>query len=118
MEYLGHFIYAEGVATNPKKIVVVWEWPNPNIVKEMRGFKIFQKVWLDNKLLADLFRKEGFIWNNKATMTFNQLKEAFISARVLNLPSNILKFVVMIDACDTGIGTFLMQEGHPLAYQS
>ena len=28
-EYLGHFIYAKGVSTNPKKIKVMQEWPQP-----------------------------------------------------------------------------------------
>lgn len=38
VEYLGHFIQASGVSTDPNKIKAVAEWPTPNNLKKLRGF--------------------------------------------------------------------------------
>lgn len=38
IEYLGHFIAAEGVSTDPRKITAIKEWPVPKIIKQLRSF--------------------------------------------------------------------------------
>ena len=38
VEYLGHFVYANRVETDPAKIKVVKEWPEPQNIKQLRGF--------------------------------------------------------------------------------
>ena len=41
-----------------------------------------------------------------------------IEAHVLSLPNFQKEFVVKTDACRTGIGAVLQQDGHPIAYLS
>lgn len=38
MEYLGNFISRPGVETDPHKILVVVQWPNPTCVKDLISF--------------------------------------------------------------------------------
>lgn len=126
VEYLGHFISAEGVATDPKKIEAVKNWPMPKTLRELRGFlgltgyyrRFIKGYGVISKPLTDLLKKEGYHWSDKATAVVKKLKLALVSAPVLALPNSTLMFVVETDACDYGIGAVLMQDGHPLAYLS
>jgi hypothetical protein len=43
LEYLGHVIGVQGVATDPSKIQVVKDWPTPTSVKQLMSFL----GWLD-----------------------------------------------------------------------
>ena len=38
VEYLGHFIEAAGISTDPAKIKAIVEWPQPKTLKALRGF--------------------------------------------------------------------------------
>ena len=38
IDYLGHLVSGEGVATSPKKIEAVTKWPVPQTVYDVRSF--------------------------------------------------------------------------------
>ncbi|RVX00199.1 Transposon Ty3-I Gag-Pol polyprotein [Vitis vinifera] len=54
----------------------------------------------------------------KCQMTFESLKEAISTKLVLRLPDLDLPFEVQTDASDRALGGVLVQEGHPVAFES
>nr|GEV71901.1 hypothetical protein [Tanacetum cinerariifolium] len=93
VEYLGHVITKDGVATDGSKIEAMQNWPRPT-------------------------NKNGFGWNEQAQEAFVKLKKVMIEAPVLKLPNFNELFIIETDASHTGIGAVLQQGGHPVAYYS
>ncbi|GJZ76963.1 reverse transcriptase [Tanacetum coccineum] len=112
VEYLGHFIIADGVVTDPSKIQAMVDWPVPYIVKQLRGFlgltrhymRFVRHYALISKPLTRLLNKNAFEWDKAAQIAFTELKQAMTQAPVLALPNFQKTCVVDTDASGLGIG--------------
>jgi len=127
LEYLGHIISGQGVATDPKKIEAVANWPPPSDTRQLRGFldlsgyyrKFIKNYGILSRPLTDLLKKDAlFNWTQQLQTCFDNLKQALILAPVLSLPNFHKSFTVETDASSTGIGAVLSQDTHPVAYLS
>jgi hypothetical protein len=126
VEYLGHIISAQGVATDPSKIMDIIKWKIPHTIKKLRGFlgltgyyRRFIKGYatICQPLFAAL-KKDQFTWGPPQQAAFEELKTVMSSPPLLSLPNFTKAFTLETDACASGIGAVLMQEGHPLAFFS
>lgn len=126
VKYLGHFIQAEGVSTDPEKVKAVAEWKIPENLKHLRGFlglagyyrRFVKDFGVIARPLTALTNKECLQWSAEAKLAFVELRKALFETHILALPRFDQPFVVETDACGQGSGTILMQNGHPLAYIS
>ena len=57
-------------------------------------------------------------WDAECQAAFQKLKDTIISEPVLRLPDLELSFEVHTDASDMALGGVLVQEGHPVAFES
>jgi hypothetical protein len=126
VEFLGHIISEQGVATNPHKIQAIINWPLPIGLKQLRGFlgltgyyrRFIKGYGSICKPLTQLLKKDVIGWNEEVTAAFNLLKRVMKSAPVLALPNFNRTFIVETDASMTRVGAVLMQEGHLIAFIS
>jgi hypothetical protein len=126
VEYLGHLISAEGVATGPSKIEAVKSWPIPKMLTQLKSFlglagycrRFIQGYGVTCRPLHDLLKKNSFQWDSHHTLAFQALKDKLIRAPVLALPNFTLSFTIETDASGSGIGAVLMQQDRSLAFFS
>ncbi|KAD5318276.1 hypothetical protein E3N88_18222 [Mikania micrantha] len=101
---LGHIILQEGAQVYQDKVVVIESWPVPTTVREVTWvlrFQCFtvhyQQFVKHYKLIARplivLTKKDGFMWANDTTITFNKLKQVLMAAPVLCLPDFLKPFI-------------------------
>lgn len=126
LDYLGHIISDQGVATDPSKTEAMLNWPIPTSFTELRGFlgltgyyrRFVHRYGLLAKPFTVLLQQKTLQWPPSAQEAFEKLKTAMSSTPVLGIPDFSRPFFVETDASDLGIGDVLLQDNHPIAYLS
>ncbi|KAD4179279.1 hypothetical protein E3N88_27870 [Mikania micrantha] len=126
VHFLGHLISEEGVQVDQERISAIQSWPLPSNVREVRGFlgltgyyrRFVRNYGIIARPLTNLTKKDGFKWNEEATVAFEKLKNILMTAPVLKLPNFAQPFIVECDASSEGVGAILIQDNHPVAYFS
>ena len=127
VKYLGHIVSHEGVRPNPAKSVKVNEWPTPTNVHEIRQFlglaNYFGKYMQGySKMVTPLTSQTGahkkFEWTQECQEAFEKVKYCLTHAPLLQMPNFDKPFEVVADASNTALGAVLLQDGHPIAFES
>lgn len=65
-----------------------------------------------------LKKNRTWSWDERCQTAFEELKEAVIQEPMLVLPDHTKPYEVQTDTSDFALGGVLIQEGHPIAYES
>jgi hypothetical protein len=125
--FLGHIVGKGKLRMDPAKIKAILEWEPPTKVTELRSFlglvnyyrRFIKGYSAIAAPLTDLLKKgRGWTWSQECQHAFDALKKAITEEPVLSLPDLNKPFELHTDASDFAIGGVLMQEGHPIAFES
>ena len=118
VQFLGHIVSGEGVATDPEKIEKVRDWPQPRNLHDVKAFyglcsyyrKFVQDFATVAAPLTRLMRKEDkFVWDDGCDEAFSELKNRLITSPILALPQPQGRFILDTDASNFAIGGVLSQ---------
>ena len=118
VSFLGHVVSEHGIATDPKKIKAVQEWPVPRSTREVRAFLGLAGYYrrfvprfaaIASPLHALVGKGGSFTWSEEAQRSFDQLKSALTSPPILAMPMDSGGFILDTDAANGTIGAVLSQ---------
>ena len=125
LRYLGHIVSEKGIATDPKKIETILDWPRPKTVTDVRSFTVFinyyRKYIKDYaKIARPLYKltsrenskkkRHNVEWTDRCQQSFEQLKESCSQCPVLAYANYKSPFILHTDASPTGLGAVLSQK--------
>lgn len=122
LKYLGYLVDKNGLRTDPDKVAAMLNLPRPENVTELKRF-IGTVGWYRRFLkdfstmtapLTQLLKKkkklQKLVWTEEAEKSFQNIKEALISAPILASPNYAKMFYIQCDASHVGLGAVLTQK--------
>jgi len=109
---------------NDGKVKKVTDWPVPTNSKQVQRFlglcNWFRRFIPHFGTTASPLYKctNEYTWGQPQQEAFDKLKICVTTAPVLRIADYNKSFEVFCDASDLGLGAVLMQDGHPIAYES
>lgn len=125
--FIGHRITDRGLQVDPENVRVINDMPAPTDLEGVRRFlgfnnylaKFLPKLTSVTVPLRNLTKKEvPFVWASSQQKAFEKVKQMVTEAPVLAFYDQHKELTLENDACEHGLGSVLMQEGHPIAYAS
>ena len=127
IEYLGEKLTQSGVLPDEKKISAIMDYRTPQDkgdVQRLLGMINYVSKFTKNMSdiaapLRELIKKNAhFVWEEKHTNAFDNVKKALISPNILRFYDVTKEITLQVDASYGGLGaTMLLDEG-PVAYAS
>ena len=110
---LGHLVSERGIQVDKAKIEIIDKMSHPTSVKEVRSFlghagfyrRFIKDFSLITKPLTSLLLKDvDFVFDDSCLKAFCRLKEALVTAPIIQPPVWNLPFEIMCDASDYAVG--------------
>jgi hypothetical protein len=92
IQFLGHVLFANGIAVGPSKVKDILEWKSPTTVHQVRSFlelAVYYLIFIPDfskivKPITNLLKNDTkFNWSSKCIEAFEQLKVLLTTAPVL-----------------------------------
>eukprot|EP00960_Hanusia_phi_P075959 768490-Hanusia_phi.AAC.2 len=118
VEFLGHKVSANGIATQYSKTAAILDWSPPTNVKQLKTFlglsSYYRKFVRSYAHLAaplhQLLRKDvPFIWSTECDQAFTELKRRLTTSPVLSHFDPLRRTEIQTDASNTALGGTLLQ---------
>lgn len=116
---MGHVISARGIEVDKAKVDIIAKLPYPTNVKQMRGFLghagFYRRFMKDFAKIAQpmtklLQNEVEWNFNDECNEVFHILKEALVTAPVIQPPDWGIPFEIMCDASGYAVGAVLGQK--------
>ena len=87
------------------------------------GLTVYYRIFVHNYAqivapLTSLLKRDAFKWDKDVGTCFEQFKILMTSTLVLATPDFMKTFILECDTSRTGLGVVLMQDRHPIAFES
>ncbi|GKV41043.1 hypothetical protein SLEP1_g48622 [Rubroshorea leprosula] len=125
--FLGHRVGHGKISMDSAKVHAIQEWEPPSSVPELRSFlglvnyyrRFIQGYSARATPLTDLLKKKvSWEWTAECQRAFEDLKQVVSQEPMLALPDYGRPFEMHTDASNLAIEGVLMQDGHPIAFES
>ncbi|GKA82408.1 putative nucleotidyltransferase, ribonuclease H [Tanacetum coccineum] len=127
VEFSRYKIKDGGLMMDGVKIKAIQEWESPTKVTELRSFlglvNYYRRFIMGYSAIASpltglLKKNKAWIWDEECQATFESLKKVVMEEPVTRLPDVTMPFELHTDASDFPIRGVLMEDGHPIAFES
>ena len=113
----------QGCKPSDAKVKAITEMPKPTTLKNLQTFlgmvqylsKFFPRIAEIAEPLRDLTKKHApYAWGPEHNQAFNNIKKEIVQAPIIRYYDLKKKTVLQSDASIKGLGTCLLQDGHPI----
>lgn len=127
VKFMGHIISSEGIepdSSNVDAILAIEPAKNRSEVLRILGLAKFFSKFIPNlsditKNLRNLTRKDvEFVWTMSHDQELDQLKYLVTHSPTLKIFNPQSDITIQCDASSEGLGTVLLQNGHPISFAS
>lgn len=118
VKFLGYILSDTGIKMDPDKVSKIQNFPEPDNLKKLQAFlglcnyyRVFQRnySYLTTQFNHLLSSKGKWYWGSKERNIFNEIKQKFLKAVILNHPNWEEPFFINTDASDISVAAILYQ---------
>ena len=127
VEFFGKTYTSQGCKPSNAKVKAITEMPKPTTLKDLQTFlgmvqylsKFSPRIAEIAEPLRDLMKKHApYAWGPEHKQAFDNIKREIVQAPILKYYDLKKETVLQTDASIKGLGTCLLQDGHPIYFAS